>query len=127
MSGVLRWEDPPPHRNRGRTTANFTRDTAPKWPAVAAELREQPGRWGVIRERVGIGSAGPLVRSVTGGLGTAWRPAGYYEAASRKRDDGEGLDVYARYVGEAGSEATNPNDLSGVAGSSTENGDAGVR
>lgn len=104
---VIRWEDPPEHRNKGVPRPNWPAvDQTPKWQAIADELRANPGRWGVIGDRLGPGTAGPITRRIRRGDRPMWSPAGSFEAVSRKRSDGEGIDMYARYVGEAGSEAT---------------------
>lgn len=111
--GVIRWEDPP-------TTKGMA---AHDWPAIGAALAEQPGQWALVVVCPNGATAGSTARHVRDGKYAALNAYGRFEAHSRTV--GGEHRVYARYVGEAVSEAT-PNDLSGAAGSSTENGEPGV-
>lgn len=85
----MEWKNPPGH-SRGLITE-------------AAELRRNPGRWGMIaytskdqgrkhRERILNGKA------------AAFRPQGAFEADLRYTEDGYKL--YIRYIGEEGEHAT---------------------
>lgn len=84
-NGVFAWQDPPP------TTRPRTRD----WAAVAALLRESPGRWALVAAGTRP-TVAQLVHQMRRGSITAFRPAGHYDATSRVVD---GITrVYARYV-----------------------------
>lgn len=89
MTGVVRWEDPPPHGNTNRDRSH--------WTPVAAELRLKPGVWAVIAEGVPTGTAGALTHRIKGGR-HPWTPAGAFEARGVTRDGRS--DLYARYVGD---------------------------
>lgn len=72
---------------------------------IAYQLKRQPGKWAVVAEAPrNTGLAGSIA---TGRL-RAYSPKGSFEAVTRNK--GGIQTVYARYVGEAGSEAT-PKDL----------------
>lgn len=86
MSGVVRWEDPPPHGNRSQ------------WQPVAEALRERPGEWALIAEGLKSGSAGAMSNAIKVGRFSCWRPAGTFESRTSARGDGL-TDLYARYVG----------------------------
>jgi hypothetical protein len=77
--------DPPGPRRVGRDHA-----------AIAAELRKAPGKWA----RVMTGATEPSASHIKTGRIAAYRPAGSFEATSRK--NGDKSDIYARYVGEDG-------------------------
>lgn len=89
MSGVLRWEDPPPVavRHQGqRVTA---------WAVIAYQLRERPGEWAVVYEGSRDMTAVARIKS-----GKSWfAPAGSFEAVHRRLPTG-GEAIYARYIGE---------------------------
>ena len=90
-SGVIRWENPPPHGNRLRRQPS-------KYDAITAALRARPKRWAVVAEGLTIGSAGSLAVRIRRGRGP-WEPAGAFEARQvGPAGSSEGL-VYARYVG----------------------------
>lgn len=92
MNAILRWEDPPPEQTGRHKHRRFDH------PSIAAELRAQPGRWGLIF----VGSrASRLATSITNGVLAAYRPAGDFEAVSRIRPDGRDA-VYVRYLGDGG-------------------------
>lgn len=89
MSGVIRWEDPPPVEPRSRT------DGRTPWAVIAEELRERPGEWGVAYE----GAHDPTrIQRIKNGYSPWFRPAGTFQACQRTRPDGA-VTVYARYVG----------------------------
>ena len=88
MSGVLRWETPPPQ----------TQGPVHNWPAIAADLQQKPGEWALIAlcdTRATAGTTAKYVRE------SFYEPlkTGVYEAKSRTVD-GE-FRVYARYMGGA--------------------------
>lgn len=76
-----------------------------RWAVEAAQLKARPGTWGAIGSAPLDGSACELsrlrssVRRIHTGSFRAFRPAGSFEAATRKVP-GEGqLKLFARYVG----------------------------
>lgn len=86
---LVRWQDPPESRKRGRRPSAH-------WRAVAALLKDNPGRWAVIWEGP---RQGALANRVSTGQ-SAFAPAGAFEAMERPEN---GIHrVYARYVGEGG-------------------------
>lgn len=87
MTGVVRWEDPPPVGPIGRRPTRA-------WCEVAEELRGRPGCWAVIAE--GDGYKAQASRVALGRQG--FDPPGAYEAVTR--GGGRALRVYARYVGD---------------------------
>ncbi len=91
LVGVLRWEDPPPPTFRG------TGKAARPWPLVAKDLRDHPGRWGVVLEDGGTNS-GTAVARISNGLTQWFQPAGAFFALQRQRN--HVIEVYAVYIGE---------------------------
>jgi hypothetical protein len=90
ISGVIRWEEPPPPRN-GQRGDNGERVP---WAVIAQELKGQPGRWAVVHE----GDPNPkLATRIESGLSPWFRPAGSFEAT--QRSNGSKVTIYARYVG----------------------------
>lgn len=85
---VIAWEEPPP-ANHGR---------GPSHEPLAAALRAKPGEWAHVLTYDTSATSAMTAGHIRRGVGVAWRPAGAYEAASRKVN-GENR-VYARYVGE---------------------------
>jgi hypothetical protein len=86
LVGVLRWEDPPPPVEVAAVPRRA-------WAMVAAELRDEPGRWGLIDDAC----TGPHVaQRIKAGVGW-WSPAGSFDACTRSVEGR--LHVYARYVG----------------------------
>lgn len=92
----MKWEDPP--KVQSHTTHRV------QWQEEAAELRERPGEWGVIRQFPvkRRKQAYAFQNQVSGGRLRAFRPAASFEATSRTT--GTVIKVYARYTGEAVSE-----------------------
>lgn len=89
MSGVIRWEEPPPPRNGQRSDSERT-----PWAVIAQELKGEPGRWAVVHE----GGPNPkLATRIETGLSPWFRPAGTFEATQRQV--GPVVTIYARYVG----------------------------
>lgn len=103
---VIRWEEPPP--SKGMAVHD--------WPRIGAQLAAAPGKWALVAVCPNGGTAGSTARHVRDGKYEPLAVLGLFEAKSRTID-GEHR-VYARYVGEAGSEAT-PNDLSAGPGSTS--------
>ena len=96
MSGILRWEEPP--QQIGGRTPGFRPTPRDPYESAAAELRANPGVWGVVYEGEN-GIANGLAGRIKRGLSVAFQPAGVFDAVSRKRD---GVTVtYARYIGGA--------------------------
>lgn len=93
MSGVLRWEDPPPNKSGNKNKPRRTEH----WREVAAELRERPGDWGVVLESDSWNSTGGIAPAITAGRLAAFRPNRHFEAQTRTTP--AGYTVYARYVG----------------------------
>jgi hypothetical protein len=93
MTGVLRWEDPPP----SRTGRPGPKSRPSLYEFVAAQLRANPQRWAVVFEG-GDKSATSLANQFRRGRTGAFLPIGAFEIASRM-NDGTGR-IYARYVGE---------------------------
>lgn len=90
MSGVIRWEEPPPQNPGVRG------ETRMPWSLIAQQLRERPGEWGVVHE--GDSPALHMTHRIAQGKSPWFRPAGHFEATTRIRL-GHAV-VYARYVGE---------------------------
>ncbi|MGW7785982.1 hypothetical protein CFC35_05460 [Streptomyces sp. FBKL.4005] len=70
---------------------------------AAAALREQPGRWALIRTTPTSQAARSAAHQIRDGRINAYLPAGSFDATSRTVD-GE-FRVYARYIGHVGTEA----------------------
>ena len=99
MSGVLRWEPPPPSPFGGWKTAREPKPSP--WAEAADELRQHPGRWGVIYEGVqGFASTIATLVNTAQHRGRPFAPAGSFEAVSRKRKTDGVCCTHARYVGE---------------------------
>jgi hypothetical protein len=80
-NGVLVWCDPP-------TDGRGDRGDIPH-ELIAFKLRKQPGRWAKV-----IGSVNPSkVSEIRSGAFAAYRPAGTFEAVSRRGS------MWVRYVG----------------------------
>ena len=83
MSDIV-WQDPPP-KSRGPGGND-------KHAAFREAVRQRPGKWAILRV-----AKSPTQTSGITQNHDVW--AGF-EATSRKRDDGEGFDIYVRYVGD---------------------------
>jgi hypothetical protein len=85
VSGVLRWEDPPPPSPPGRrpTTA---------WSEVAAELRARPHTWALVYSGTYAGLANRIKQGESG-----FAPAGAFEVTTRGKAPQL---VYVRYIGD---------------------------
>lgn len=103
---IIRWEDPPAYYS-GATKARKPR-RANEWRNAARLMQERPGDWALVDEGEQFTEVGGLANQIRKGRLAAFRPAGHFEAATRVVAGSHR--VYARYVGEAGSEAT-PNDF----------------
>ncbi len=94
MSGVIRWEDPPPPASRARGEARIA------WPLVAQQLRQRPGVWAVVDEHRTSERRpdGALSARINSGR-TKWLvPAGSFQATTRQTVDVWTL--YVRYLGD---------------------------
>jgi hypothetical protein len=90
---VQRWEDPPP---TGKPWAGGRRPGS-RFDAIADELRDETGRWGVIfagARNVAHGIASAIAQAKT----RCFQPLGSFQVATRTRN---GITtVYVRYIGE---------------------------
>lgn len=68
------------------------------------KLKAQPSEWAVVQERNKRGDAATAAYQIRKGILAAFRPAGSFEAKSRT-EDGK-FRVYARYIGEVSSSAS---------------------
>lgn len=87
---MIEWKDPtPPATRSGRGT---------DWKLIADELRAHPGQWAVVAHDRGEAVATSIKR----GAIAAFRPAGSFEARSRRQrfNEPKSCDIYARYVGD---------------------------
>jgi len=95
VSGVIRWEEPPPSQ-----TGNA--GPAPKmnalYASIRADLMSKPGEWAVVWEG-GKASARALANQMRRGMYTAFCPVDRFEFASRITTTGGA--IYARYIGES--------------------------
>ena len=85
---MLEWKDPP---KAGRERADHR--------AIAAELRAHPGQWALIFTASSLNAARQHATRISNGLGSAYRPARWFEAVARGESD-----VFARYVGVRGAD-----------------------
>ncbi len=88
---IIRWEEPPPSHMRGPG-----RGAASKWDSLAAQLREHPGRWALVDE----GNNASLIDTIKFGRAVCFRPAGDFEATTRKIPGTNTTRVYARFLGD---------------------------
>jgi hypothetical protein len=88
VSGV-EFVDPPDHRT-------WRRGPSAKHVTIAKALRAVPGAWALVQ----TGVTRSMAVWISKGRGTAYRPAGSFEATARM--NGDRYDIYARYVGENG-------------------------
>ena len=92
MTDEIVWEAPPPSR-QGQGGGRPSR-----MDPLAAALRTRPGEWALAYQCEASNVASRRMYGITRGIAASFRPAGAFEATSRKVD-GE-YRVYARYVGE---------------------------
>lgn len=91
---VIRWEEPPPHGNLGRSKPRGS-----KWDAIADALRSKPGQWGLVVEAGNLGALGAQKYRIERGQGiVAFRPPGAFQARTVKRSENT-ADLYVRYIG----------------------------
>lgn len=94
MSGVIRWERPPPITRNPSGFGPAVRD----WESIVADLRSKPGEWGLVALCNNRGTASQVANALrTCEYAALWRN-GPFEATAR-HVDGEAR-VYARYVGD---------------------------
>lgn len=96
MSGVLRWEEPPPRRAAGGYPQGRGKS---RWSGVADELRARPGEWGLIAETSADENTG-LATQIRMGQMVCFSPAGDFDAECRRQDGVRR--VWAMYVGDDG-------------------------
>lgn len=94
----MKWEDPPDSGNRWR---------GPAYAKEAADLKAHPLQWGIVRsypaDHAHDYKARSTAHEIKKGKYIAFRPAGAFDAVSRKGVDDDGkevVNVYARYLGE---------------------------
>jgi hypothetical protein len=104
--GPIRWEAPPPRaaKGGGGPRAGYVHRN---WEIIGAALRARPGEWAVACNAPSAITAGTIANHIRRGIYTRMGE-GPFNAVSRTVEGQHR--VYARYVGEAGSEATT-NDL----------------
>jgi hypothetical protein len=73
---------------------SYPRTAKPEQQKTADRLRRKPGQWTVVDTKMTYAAAAGLAASIRHGRYLAWRPVGKFEARQN------GLDVYARYVGD---------------------------
>lgn len=84
MTGVLRWEDPPPRGGTDRYD----------WDEIADDLKSRPGQSGLVAIAPNAATAGQMARRIREGMYEAMRSG--FDATARTVD-GENR-VYAWYV-----------------------------
>lgn len=99
-----RWQDPP--------ATGAGRKTASAWTDEAESLRENPGRWKIVKvyptaKDITARAVGSGIRN---GRYTAFRPVGAWEARTATENDPDTpgrkvVNVYARFIGESGEHA----------------------
>jgi hypothetical protein len=89
VSGVLRWEDPPPAHS---STDGKARQVIAH-ELIAFQLKRRPGDWAAIHEQRAVPS---LANQINRGGYAPYRPAGSFEAVVRTT--GDTFTVYARFV-----------------------------
>lgn len=94
VSGVLRWETPPPSRRRGGYPQGQGKS---RWQDVADELRAHPGDWALIAESPVTSNSG-LATQIRMGQAVCFSPAGDFDAETRRMDGVR--KVWAVYVGD---------------------------
>jgi hypothetical protein len=92
MTGVIRWEEPPPEHGNKRPAKPS------KYQPIADALRGRPGEWAVVVENKAPGSAGNLVWRIKSGVGP-FAPPRSFDAKCIGPAGGSSSKVYARYVG----------------------------
>ncbi len=92
LTGVLRWERPPSTNNTGGTPYRRA------WAVVAADLRNNPGEWGIVLENGGT-NGGSVVARINNGQTQWFLPAGAFLAVQRTLP-GNNVTVFAVYLGE---------------------------
>lgn len=93
----MKWEDPPESGGFEKKKNVYMEE--------AAELRSHPGEWGVVDTfpRSRDAHARSVSNNITKGKYVAFRPAGAFDAVSRKGTDDDGtpvVKVYGRYLKE---------------------------
>lgn len=95
MSGVIRWEEPPP---KIRASGGFPLGQGKsRWAGVADELRSKPGEWALIAETPLAENSG-LATQIRMGQMVCFSPAGDFDAETR-RENGV-RKVWAVYLGD---------------------------
>lgn len=96
MMTDLTWREPP------------ERPTGLRFEKEAREMRENPGKWRLLRQFPPGqgGNARSMGNSIRIGRYTVFRPAFTFEPRTATEEDSEGnpvVNVYARYTGDGGS------------------------
>lgn len=84
----LEWEAPPPRRG------------ATGHEEIASTLRSRPKQWAVVYETEDVKRAYDFAANIKHARLIPYRPAGAYEATTRRGQNGHPAKVYARYVGD---------------------------
>lgn len=90
--GVIRWEEPPASHRVDRYD----------WAAIGAELVAHPGIWAMVAVANNSVTAGAMANHIRNGKYLKLAELGRFDAKARSID-GENR-VYARYIGEVGSD-----------------------
>lgn len=86
----IKFDGPPPERKRGSIEDQSHQP-------IAEALKERAGEWAVVRVSKTASAASSAANYIRNAKGSAYGPAGSFEAVSRKVD-GE-FRVYARFLG----------------------------
>ena len=87
---------PPTAKGGGRPGRN-------DWPAIAAELRDNPGQWAVVFTSSTSGTVSGCANGIKVGRAAHFRPQGAFSAVTRVRTTDEGdkvWDLWAAYLGD---------------------------
>lgn len=85
---------PPSGRSRRSTDGG---EGTVRYQEEANKLRSRPGQWALLKTYAKHGAASAFVTETKKGKYVAFRPAGSFDAVSRKR--GDKTNVYVRYTG----------------------------
>lgn len=86
---TVAWRDLPPKPNNGGSRRSE------EWTVIAAQLREHPGSWAVVKTARTRSNAGRIADEIKTAKNAAFTPAGAFDAAVRKGESGE-FEIYAR-------------------------------
>lgn len=95
---IILWEEPPPVSARGRNGAMAAARLSSRYDAMAAQLRERPGRSALVAE-LPDGKSSTLASRINSGAISSFRPAGDFAATTRLGEDGV-TRIWAVYLGD---------------------------